>query len=254
MYIIGVTVLLNVFLDPMFIFGFGFIPAMGLVGAAWATMLVQAIAALTGIVILVRGHHGVQISLRDMKPDWSFIKKIFFLGLPSSVEMSLRSFGMVMMLTLVTVFGTTALAGYGAAGYIFQMVFFPVLGFSIATSTMIGQNIGANRKDRLDEIAKKSMIVSFSVLTGIGVLIYIFSGFLISLFVKPEAVEATQYAVDLLHITAWSFGFMGIQFILTGIFRAAGLSALAMNLGIISMFVIQFPLGYILSHTSLGIE
>lgn len=80
-----------------------------------------------------------------------------------------------MMTTLVASFGTVALAASGAGGYVFQMIFFPVMGFSIATSTMIGQNLGAKKIERVDEIAKKSMILSFGILTIIGILIYIFA-------------------------------------------------------------------------------
>lgn len=183
-------------------------------------MCVQVISALIGLVILFRGTHGAKITLHDMIPDMEFVKKIFFLGLPSSVEMSLRSFGMIMMSALVTSFGTAALAAAGAGGYIFQMVFFPVLGFSIATSTMIGQNLGARKLDRVDEIAKKSMIISFSTLAVIGLLIYIFAPQLIGLFIAEEG-EAKKLAVDMIRINAWAFGLMGIQFGLTGAFRAA---------------------------------
>lgn len=207
MYIVVGTVLLNMILDPLFIFGFGFIPAMGMSGAAWATMLVQFISAFIGLVILFRGNYGVKISIREMIPDFSFVKKIFFLGLPSSVEMSLRSFGMLMMTALVASFGTIALAASGAGGYVFQMIFFPVLGFSIATSTMIGQNLGAKKLERVDEIAKKSMILSFGILTFIGILIYIFAPWLVTLFIKNDP-QAIEIAVDLLRINAWSFGFM----------------------------------------------
>lgn len=143
--------------------------------------------------------------------------------------MSLRSFGMALMMTLVTTFGTVALAGFGAGGYIFQMIFFPVMGFSIATSTMIGQNIGARQLTRVDDIAKKSMILSAGVLSIVGLFVYIFAPFLVGLFIQ-DAPESTRLAIDLLRINSWSFAFMAIQFGLTGAFRAAGNATLAMNL------------------------
>lgn len=188
-----------------------------------------------------------------MFPDKNFIKKILSLGFPSSLEMSLRSFGMILMTALVASFGTIAVAAHGAGGYVFQLVFFPILGFSIATSTMIGQNLGAGKLARVDEIAKKSMILSFSVLTMLGTLIFIFAPKIISIFIKDNP-EAHQIAVDLTRINAFFYGFMGIQFGLTGVFRAAGNAGLAMNLGIISMFVIQFPTAYLLSRTNLGVD
>lgn len=184
MYVVGFSVILNIILDPIFIFGWGFVPAMGMNGAAWATMIVQAVSAIIGLFVLFKGKFGVKLTLSDMIPEKEFLKKIFGIGFPSSIEMSLRSFGLIMMTALVTSFGTVALAASGAGGYIFQMIFFPVMGFSIATSTMIGQNLGAGNLARTDEIAKKSMILSFAVLTGLGVLTYIFAPQIISLFIK----------------------------------------------------------------------
>ena len=70
MYIVAFTVVLNMILDPMFIFGFGFIPAMGMSGAAWATMLVQAISAIIGVTVLFRGNYGVKVSLRETWPNF----------------------------------------------------------------------------------------------------------------------------------------------------------------------------------------
>lgn len=253
MYVVGFSVILNVILDPIFIFGWGFVPAMGMNGAALATMVVQAVSAIVGLFVLFNGKFGVKISIADMKPDFSFMKQIFSLGLPSSVEMSLRSFGLIMMTALVAKFGTEALAASGAGGYIFQMIFFPVMGFSIATSTMIGQNLGASNLARTDEIAKKSMILSFSILSVLGILTYIFAPEIISLFIKDD-FKALQIAVDLTRINAFFYGFLGIQFVLTGVFRAAGNSALAMNLGLVSMFVIQFPVAFLLSQTDLGVN
>ena len=133
------------------------------------------------------------------------------------------------------------------------MIFFPVMGFSIATSTMIGQNIGARQLTRVDDIAKKSMILSAGVLSIVGLLVYIFAPFLVGLFIQDES-ESTRLAVDLLRINSWSFPFMAIQFGLTGAFRAAGNATLAMNLGLISVFVIQFPLAFLLSRTTLEVN
>lgn len=118
---------------------------------------------------------------------------------------------------------------------------------------MIGQNLGAGNLARTDEIAKKSMILSFSILSVLGILTYIFAPEIISLFIKND-FKALQIAVDLTRINAFFYGFLGIQFVLTGVFRAAGNSALAMNLGLVSMFVIQFPVAFLLSQTDLGVN
>ncbi|PZM84980.1 MATE family efflux transporter [Candidatus Gracilibacteria bacterium] len=253
MYIILATVILNFIIDPILILGFGPIPAMGVSGAAIATIIAQFISAGVGVYILFKGNHSVKVDFKNLIPKFSFIKKVFFLGLPSSIEMSIRSLGMVLLTGIVTYFGTVALAGFGAGGNIFQFIFIPTMGFSIAISTMVGQNIGAGNIKRASQIAKTGTLITFVALEIIGLFIFIFAPFLIELFVNDR--ETIKTGVDLMRISAFSFGIMGIQFALTGVFRAAGNTSLAMILGIVSMFVVQLPIAFILSiHLNWGIN
>ncbi|MBB1564644.1 MATE family efflux transporter [Candidatus Gracilibacteria bacterium] len=253
MYIIGGTVLLNFVVDPALILGFGPIPAFGVAGAAIATVIAQAISAIIGIYIMCKGNHGVKIRIKDMIPNVSFLKKIFVLGLPSSIEMSIRSFGFVLMVNLITSFGTVALAGFGAGGNIFQFIMIPAMGFSIATSTMVGMNLGAKNLKRASDIAKTSSIITFIALEIVGIFTFFFTPELITLFVKDS--ETIAVGVDMIKISAFTFGIMGIQFSLVGVFRAAGNTTLAMNLGIISQFLIQFPAAYLLANNfKMGVD
>lgn len=182
--IITVTAIMNLLMNPIFINGFGPVPAMGPMGAALATLITQGISAIFGMYILVKGNHGILLSLRDFKPDFSFIKKAFWLGFPSSLEMSARSLSFVFIMTLIAGFGTAATAAFGAGGNIFQLVMIPAIGFSIATSTMVGQNIGAKNMARAEEIVKVSTFVSFATLAFLGVFVYIFAKELAVLFLK----------------------------------------------------------------------
>ncbi|MBB1543260.1 MAG: MATE family efflux transporter [candidate division SR1 bacterium] len=257
LYIILSTVLLNFVIDPMFILGFGPIPSMGPQGAAIATLITQGISAGIGLWILFRGKHGIKLNRSDFKPDFGFIKKAFNLGFPSSLEMSVRALGFVLLTSLITSFGTNVLAAYGAGANINQFIFIPLMGLSIATSTMIGQNLGARQLDRAQKIAKTSALISFSALTSLGILVYIFAPQLIQLFIEGNSTnqEVIQIGSTFLRILAFSLGFMGIQFSFTGVFRAAGNTMMTMILGIISMFVLEIPLAYWLSkQTSLGVD
>lgn len=245
-YIIAGTVFLNFILDPIFIHGRGIIPAQGLKGAALTTLLTEAIAAVIWLWLLFSGKYGIHLKFEDFKPDFSFIKKAFFLGLPSSLEMSVRSFGLLLLTDLIASFGSAASAGYGAGGNIFQFVLIPTLGLSIATSTMVGQNLGAQQLDRASQITKVSAILAFSVLTFVGALIYVFAPDLVILFLK-DAPEATNIGSSFLKTLAFSLGFMWLQYALTGIFRASGNMNLTLMLGIVSMFVLQLPMMYFLS-------
>lgn len=257
LYIILGTVLLNFVIDPMFILWFGPIPSMGPQGAAIATFLTQGISAGTGLWILFRGKYGIKLNRSDFKPDFWFIKKAFNLGFPSSLEMSVRALGFVLLTKLITSFGTDVLAAYGAGSNVNQFISIPLMGLSIATSTMIGQNLWARQLDRAQEIAKISALISFGALSALWVLVYLFAPQLIQIFIDGNNVnqEVIQIWSNFLKILALSLGFLWLQFSFTGVFRAAGNTVMAMVLGIISRFVLVIPLAYWLSkQTSLWVD
>lgn len=253
MYIVLGSVLLNLLLDPLFIFGFGFIPALGVKGAAVATIGTQSLVAAIGLGLLFRGKRQIQLRYSDLKPDWPLIKKMFFLGFPVSIEQSVRAVGMAFMAFLVATFGTITLAAYGIGSRILSfLVIIPARGLSMATSTLVGQNIGANKKNRAEQVVKISALIGFLVLTFIGLLSFVFARPITALFV-PKAPETIQMGALFLKIMAWTFGLIGVQMALNGLFRGSGNTLVAMTLSIISLWGLRFPLALFLSKfTSLG--
>lgn len=254
MYIVLGTVILNFALDPIFIFGWGRIPGYGVMGAAMATFGTQTLAALIGFIILLNGKYGIHLKFADFTPDFKFINKAFWLGLPASIEQSARALGMTMMISLITGFGTLAVAGYGAGSNILQFVVIPALGLSMAISVLVGQNLGAGNIKRAADTARLGATISFIGLTIIGVLSFIFAPQLMSFFVpgEPLVIQAGTVFVRTVSLT---FGFMGVQMALAGVFRAAGDMVATMILALVSLWVLQLPLAYVLSrHTSLGIR
>jgi putative MATE family efflux protein len=250
--IVGCTVLLNLILDPLFIFGFGPIPAYGVMGAAFATLGTQFLASLTGLIVLMKGKQGIHVRWHNFKPDLSFIKKAFRLGLPASIEQSARALGFTMMSFLVTSFGTLTMAAYGVGGNVLMTIIIPALGISIAIGILVGQNIGAGNKERAVEIARIGSLVAFGVLTVCGILSFIFAKPLTTFFV-PGDIEVTTEAARFIRIMSLSFGFIGVQMAYNGVLRASGNMTAPMIMTLVSQWVIQFPLAYILSkHTSLG--
>ncbi len=142
------TVLLNFALDPLFIFGLGPMPALGVMGAALATLATQGLAAVLGVIIFLRGRHGIQLSWRAFRPDLLYIKRAFLLGLPGSVELSARGLGPMALSFLASGFGTTTLAAYGVGANILQFITIPAMAQSMAVSTLVGQNVGAENIPR----------------------------------------------------------------------------------------------------------
>jgi putative MATE family efflux protein len=247
------TVLLNMLLDPLFIFGWGPIQGAGVAGAAYATILTQGIAAIIGLYLLFSGRSGIKIHMRNFIPDFSLLKKIFILASPASIEQGTRALGMNLMILLVSSFGTLSVAAYGVGSNILRFVFIPAMGFSMATSALVGQNIGGGNSKRADKIALVSVLLSFVLFTLMGGIIYLFSRQIVEFFVPndPEVIASASLYIRLM---ALSFGFMAGQQVLSGVFRGAANTYAAMVLALVLQWIVQFPLAYVLSrHTTLGI-
>lgn len=254
MYVVLATVMLNFVLDPFFIFGWGGFSAYGVAGAALATFVTQALAAILGLVVLFGGRHGIHLKVKDFTPDVPFMRRAFLLGLPASIEQSTRALSMTVMMFLVASFGTIAIAGYGVGSNIMQVVIIPSLGFSMAIAALVGQNIGAGNIKRAEDTARLGAMISFVALSVIGIISYIFAPQIMGFFV-PGDMATIVAGVSFVRIGALFFGLIGIQMALLGVFRASGNMMTSMILTLVSQWVLQFPLAYILSkHTSLGVN
>jgi putative MATE family efflux protein len=217
-----------------------------------ATIATQGLAAIIGIIILIKGKYHIQLHLKDLKPDIPLIKKMFRLGFPASIEQSTRALGMTVMTFLVAGFGTLTIAAFGIGSRILSFVIIPALGLSMATSTLVGQNMGAGKTKRAESIVKLGSLIGFVTLTVIGILFFIFAKQISGIFIPGETATIAMSAL-FIRIMALTFGFIGIQMAINGGFRGSGNTTTSMILSIVSMWVLRFPLAYILSHhTGLG--
>ncbi|HET6765695.1 MAG TPA: MATE family efflux transporter [Longimicrobiaceae bacterium] len=246
------TVVLNFVLDPFFIFGYGPIPAMGVMGAALATLSTQSLAAIVGLTVLLRGRYGIQLRWRDFIPDPTYIKRAFFLGFPASIEQSARALGLTVLTFLITSFGTLTVAAYGVGSTILQVVMIPAMGLSMAISTLVGQNIGAGNVERAGRIARLGVLLGFGILSVMGVVAFALAPHLVAFFV-PQDPAVIAAGTVFLRTIALSWGFMGAQLCMTGVLRASGNMVMTMVLTLVSQWVLQFPLAYVLSrHAGMG--
>jgi putative MATE family efflux protein len=248
LYIVLGTVILNIILDPLFIFGYASIPAMGVAGAAVATIISQAVAVTAGMIILLSGRAGIHIN--SIKPDLKILKKIVKIGIPASLEQSSRAIGFTALTFLAATFSTAVVASFGIGMRIISFVIIPAFGLSMATSTLVGQNIGAKKIDRAQKSATLSIVISFVSLTAVGILLFFFASNVAAFFVPGDTIVIGMSTV-FIKIMALSFGILGIQLVLNGVFRGAGMTTVPMILSIISLWIIQFPVALVLSKTSL---
>ena len=224
----------------------------GVTGAAYATIGTQGVATAVGMATLFGGHFGIHLKLRDFSPDWPLMQQVARLGLPASLEQSTRALGLTVMTFLVATFGTSTIASYGIGTRILSFVIIPAMGLSMATSMLVAQNIGAGNKDRASRIAWLSTGFGFAVLEIVGVLCFMFAMPLVRFFV-PSAPDVIAGGTQFLRVMALSWGFIALQQTLGGAFRGSGNTVNTMILAMVSLWVLQFPLAYILSkHTSLG--
>ncbi len=252
MYIVLLTVLLNLVLDPLFIFGWGPVPAMGVAGAAMATFTTQTLAAVIGFSMLFRGRYSIRVRWRDFRPDFTFINRAFWLGFPTSIERGTRALGMTVMMLLVSGFGTVAVAAYGTGIRVLMFFIVPGMGLSMATSALVGQNIGAGKLDRAERTNRIACLVAFFTPLVAAVPLFLGARPFAAFFI-PEGGAAIDQSAAFIRLLTITFGFIGLQQVIAGTLRGAGSTAVAMVLALVSQWVIQFPIAYVLSQqTSLG--
>ncbi|NLL52559.1 MAG: MATE family efflux transporter [Peptococcaceae bacterium] len=240
MYFVTVAVLLNIVLDPLFIAGFNW----GVKGAAMATVASQGSALLFGLIFVLR-RRIAPFSLPKL-PAWKEVKLILNLGIPSGMQMAVISAGSAAIMSVVTFFGGSVVAGFGAAQRLDSLLLLPARSLGIAVTSMAGQNIGVNNWSRVKKIAKYGVLYNLSIMVTIGILLVLFAEYGVRLFIREE--EAVQFGTVYLQIVALCFPFLGINFILNGIVRAAGAMYQVLVLNIISFWVLRYPLTFIFSR------
>lgn len=243
------TVILNIIIDPFFIFGWWILPEMGVEGAAVATILARTLSLAIGIGILFTGRKGLEISLKQMAPDLEFFKKMMGIGVPASVEGAGRSISVNALTAVVGwTFANPVVAGFGIGIRIFSMIFLPAAAVGRGVESMTGQNLGAGNYDRAGETAKTGAKYSFLILTVLGIITFIFADRIAGVFInagQKNSALIAQTGTDFLRYVAFSFGFIGVLRSYNGSFRGAGKTMTAAAISIATLGLIRLPIAYI---------
>ncbi|MFD2762460.1 MATE family efflux transporter, partial [Lentibacillus juripiscarius] len=208
------AVLLNIILNPLFISGFG----LGIKGAAFATIVAQGSAFLYGIVYVL-SKKLAPFSIPSV-PAKQEVGIILNLGIPSGLQMAVISAGSAAIMSVVTGFGNHVVAGFGAAQRLDSILMLPAHALGTSVNSMAGQNIGVRDWPRVRQIAKFGVLYNFSVMLLVGIIVVLFAEYGIRLFIEDPA--AVSFGTTYLQIIALCYPFLGINFILNGIVRAAG--------------------------------
>ena len=242
---------LNVVIDPFLILGWGPAPAMGTRGAAWATFVARAVATGAGIYVLLRGGFGVKLHVRDLTPDREILAKLVGVGYPAAIDGWARSFAAVVMAAFVTPFGTAAIAAYGIGVRLMSVTWTVAGAVGQATSTGVGQNLGASTPDRAARVTWVATGGTMGVLFAAGALAVAFPEFMMGVFVDDPEVVA-EGRVFLWYIAPF-WAFFGGTMVVQGAFRGAGQTKVAMALSFLSRWVFRVPVAIALAFTTVPV-
>src|SRR6056297_1800444 len=238
-----ISVTFNIILDPFFIFGIGFFPQLNVAGAALATIISRFIVAIYALNIITKGVDGFYLKLSNMKWDIKIIKKIITIGVPSSIEQSMLAMGQLLLTGLVTSFGTMTLAAYGIVNRIISLPTILAFGVAAAATTMVGQNIGANKKKRAQETAKISILIIFITMSFLGLILFIKPEFVIRIF--NDAPQVIRLGSNYLRIVALTFGLLGAMYVGNGVFKGAGKTIPPMVVSSTSLWLFRLGFAYL---------
>lgn len=242
------TTMTNVVLDPFLVLGWAGLPAMGVEGAAWATLIAEAIGAIISLRFLVNGRlGGVRLRLAHLVPDWGLIRKLFAMGLPGSLDMGSRGLSSVVVAGIVSRFGTVEAAAYGIVTRLMSVVWTSSGAMEQAATAGVGQNLGAGQVERAERLAWTGSAVMFGFLTAVALLLYLFAEAVVGIFGVSDDVVATASRFIRLHVL--SYGFWGAYEVLLGGFRGAGQTLPPAIVTFASRWAFQVPAALFASYT-----
>jgi len=217
---------LNIILNPIFIFGFLFIPPLGITGIGIATLIAQFVSLLVILIKILNNQRIKQITLDHFKAKFFFLKNIFFQSMPITIAILGYSIAATVVFTYVGLFGEYAVAGYGSATRIEQVVLLPILGINTAIISIIAQNIGAKYYDRVEQSYFTSIKYGLFIMLIAGVVIFISADIVPKFFSSnPEVImHGSMY----LKISAFILPAYPIFFLSNGFFMALKKSEKAM--------------------------
>ncbi len=249
-YFLLLSTVIDIVLNPVFIFGWGPIPRLETAGAAVATVIAQLVSLAGLIAHLYRTRYFLRLTRADrryIRLDRQIIVSLVKKGLPMGLQMMVVSTSAIAVVSLVNSFGSVATAAFGAAMQLSSYIQMPAMAIGGAVSTLAAQNVGA---DKWDRVHKTTLVgIGFNiVMTGALVgLIYVFNRQALQLFLQDEA--AIAIGMNMNQITLWAFILFGITFVVSGVVRATGAVMVPLLTTFLALWCIRVPVAYYLGNT-----
>ncbi|MCX6329565.1 MAG: MATE family efflux transporter [Bacteroidia bacterium] len=241
LYFLIIATVANIILVLLFVGVFKW----GIAGAAYATLLANGIAFGLAIYWLNKTHKLIRIAIRGLHFDKEIFRQSIRIGLPTGIQQTFVALGGLALMGIVNTFGTNVIAGFSVANRIDALATIPSMSFSQALSTFVGQNIGANKLDRIRIGLRSTIKMSGAITIATTIIIVIWGHLIMSLFTKDSQV--IRIGDQYLTIVSIFYILFTMMFIYTGIMRGAGDTLIPMFFSLISLWLIRIPLAYFLS-------
>lgn len=243
----GLGAIINIILDPIFIFGLCGFPKMGVAGAALATITGQIIACLLALFFNLKFNHDIHFKFKRFRPNAHIVKQIYSVGIPSIIMQSIGSVMTFGMNTILITFSTTATAVFGVYFKLQSFVFMPVFGLNNGMIPIIAYNLGAKQKKRMFDTIKLAMIYATGMMI-IGVIFFeTIPQTLLGFFNASEAM--IKIGTPALRIIAIHFIFAGFSIVCSATFQAVGKGTYSLLTSLIRQLLVLLPCAYVLALT-----
>ncbi|MGG1922573.1 MATE family efflux transporter [Chryseobacterium sp.] len=233
----------NIIFAVILVFGLGFIPAFGLMGLAYATVLSRTLGVVYQAFIFATGKTSISIRV-PFQLDIPLLQKILKLAFGGLVQYIIPTSSWLIMVKIISTFGTTALAGYIIAQRIASVATMPAWGIGNAAGVLTGQNLGAGEPERAEKTVWRAGTINMTYLVIVALFWQIAAEYVVKFFTTES--EVARYAVQYIHVVSMAYLLLGFTMVISRALNAAGNIMQVTLLYIVMFYVIQLPMAYLL--------
>ncbi len=240
--------IINIVLDPCLIFGLGPFPKMGITGAAIATSIGRSIGVVYQLWLLFFGKMRVHLSLKHLRIDFRIISRLLRLSLGSIGQNLIGTSSWIVLVRIISVFGSEIVAGYTIAIRIINFVLLPSWGIANSASTLVGQNLGAGKPERAERSVMVTGLINMVLVGTVGLYLVLFPGPVIRLFIDEPGVVSS--GIECLRIISIGFVSYGFGMVMVNSFNGAGDTSTPLKINIFAFWFVEIPLAWYLAMKS----
>ncbi len=237
-----ISTVLNIILDLLFVIVFKW----GIKGVAFATVLSQFIAFGMAVAYLQKKQHIITFNFKKWVFDTSIFKQNLRIGLPTAFQQTFVALGIMALIRIVNNFGPEVLTAFTAAGRIDSLAALPALNLASALSAFVGQNLGANRIDRIKKGVKATLFMAWGISISVMLIAYLFGDNLMQLFSDNQIV--IDHGENYLVIVSSFYIIFSTMFIMHGVLRGVGATLIPMFISLMSLWIFRIPLAIVFSN------